>query len=45
MVNVAFDAPVDFATARAIEDAEEALYELAEIRALWRRLPEIRRPR
>ncbi|MDP1866983.1 MAG: replicative DNA helicase [Bradyrhizobium sp.] len=30
MVNVAFDAPVDFAPAAQIEDAERRLYELAE---------------
>ena len=31
MVNVAFDAPVDFAPREQIEDAERRLYELAEI--------------
>jgi replicative DNA helicase len=31
MVNVAFDAPVDFAPADQIEDAERRLYELAEV--------------
>src|SRR5260221_1232476 len=31
MVNVAFDAPVDFAPGDQIEDAERRLYELAEI--------------
>ena len=31
MVNVAFDAPVDFAPRDQIEDAERRLYELAEI--------------
>src|ERR1044071_1806473 len=31
MVNVAFDAPVDFAPRDQIEDAEKRLYELAEI--------------
>src|SRR5947209_572471 len=31
MVNVAFDAPVDFAPRNQIEDAERRLYELAEI--------------
>src|SRR6266481_1427482 len=31
MVNVAFDAPVDFAPADQIEDSERRLYELAEI--------------
>src|SRR5437588_9594060 len=31
MVNVAFDAPVDFAPREQIEDAEKRLYELAEI--------------
>ena len=30
MVNVAFDAPVDFAPRDQIEDAERRLYELAE---------------
>jgi len=30
MVNVAFDAPVDFAPAEQIDDAERRLYELAE---------------
>src|SRR6267154_1335934 len=30
MVNVAFDAPVDFAPRAQIEDAERRLYELAE---------------
>ena len=30
MVNVAFDAPVDFAPRNQIEDAERRLYELAE---------------
>ena len=39
MVNVAFDAPVDFAPRAQIEDAERQLYELAEIRPLRRRLP------
>ena len=42
MVNVAFDAPVDFAPRDQIEDAERRLYELAEIGTLWRRLPELR---
>jgi replicative DNA helicase len=31
MVNVAFDAPVDFAPSAQIEDAEKRLYELAEV--------------
>src|SRR6201982_627049 len=31
MVNVAFDAPVDFAPAEQIDDAERRLYELAEV--------------
>ena len=31
MVNVAFDAPVDFAPRDQIEDAERRLYDLAEI--------------
>ena len=39
MVNVAFDAPVDFAPRTQIEDAERQLYELAEVRPLRRRLP------
>ena len=39
MVNVAFDAPVDFAPRAQIEDAERQLYELAEVRPLRRRLP------
>ena len=42
MVNVAFDAPVDFAPRAQIEDAERRLYELAEIRPLRRRLPGFR---
>ncbi len=45
MVNVAFDAPVDFAPRAQIEDAERQLYELAEIRPLRRRVPAfLRRP-
>jgi replicative DNA helicase len=50
MVNVAFDAPVDFAPRDQIEDAERRLYELAEIgrygsrrrlppRSIWRHAP------
>ncbi len=42
MVNVAFDAPVDFAPREQIEDAERRLYELAEIGRYRRRLPAIR---
>ncbi len=42
MVNVAFDAPVDFAPRAQIEDAERQLYELAEDRPLRRRLPALR---
>ena len=42
MVNVAFDAPVDFAPQEQIEDAERRLYELAETGKLRQRLPALR---
>jgi replicative DNA helicase len=42
MVNVAYDAPVDFAPSDQIEDAERRLYRTRRDRPVWRRLPALR---